>query len=223
MPTTKTVTAWKIMHEFQADDVQAGQLLRVLLNHWEGAYGAMLSTHDTFKGGWVEWHIGAARQAKALARAGHITPAFLHKLQMTARLVGQASELDTIRQTIEVLRTKTLKTELDDRQDRSKQWQDKVVQAVQEGSGWAHKITKERTWVPLVFSKDTGSWDTISQLQDQKALWHPLWKGQAPETVHAIEENKMGTPRPELDALPPITAAMLRNAAASFRTGTTHI
>jgi hypothetical protein len=49
-------------------------------------------------------------------------------------------------------------------------WQAKIAEEVAKGSGKAHRITKENDWVPLVFSKETGSRDVISQVKDQEKL-----------------------------------------------------
>jgi hypothetical protein len=144
MPTLNKVPAHNVTPTFQADDVRAGQLLRLLVNHWEGAYGAMLTSHGTIKGGWVEWHLSATRQAQALSKLGHITPSFHHRPKLAARLVGQPEEKATFRQTLDILKVKTFRTEAQDRQERSQQWKAKVAQAVQDGSGWAHQLTKNK-------------------------------------------------------------------------------
>jgi hypothetical protein len=93
---------------------------------------------------------------------------------MTARQVGITDSTSTIQVAGVVLRTKTVKCEQAERCSRSQQWQNKVADEVARGAGWAHRITNEKEWVPIVFSLTSGSFDMVSQLEDQEALWHPL-------------------------------------------------
>jgi hypothetical protein len=55
-------------------------------------------------------------------------------------------------------------------------WKDKLASEVQNGTGWAHRITKPQEEARLNFATPSGGCDLLSQLQGQEDTWRTWWQ-----------------------------------------------